>query len=104
MIDAVHDVADQIASLRSVARQQTEQEGAQAATESAYDLSRQRYQAGLGNYLTVLNAEAAVLNQRRLAVDLKARALDSQIALARALGGGYVADAEAPPRLAQAAR
>ena len=104
VIDAVHDVADQIASLRSVARQQTEQEGAQAATESAYDLSRQRYQAGLGNYLTVLNAEAAVLNQRRLAVDLKARALDSQIALARALGGGYVADAEAPPRLAQAAR
>lgn len=103
VIDAVHDVADQIASLRAVARQQAEQASAQAATEAAYDLSRQRYQAGLGNYLTVLNAEAAVLIQRRLAVDLKARAFDSQIALARALGGGYTADADTAPRMAQAA-
>lgn len=103
VIDAVHDVADQIASIQSVARQQAEQTRAQGATESAYDLSTQRYQAGLGNYLTVLNAEAAVLNQRRLAVDLTARALDSQIALARALGGGYAAEADAPAPLGRAA-
>ena len=103
VIDAVHDVADQIASLRSVERQQAEQVRAQSAAESAYDLSTQRYKAGLGNYLTVLNAEAAVLNQRRLAVDLKARSLDSQIALARALGGGYAADADTQNRLARAA-
>jgi hypothetical protein len=38
----------------------------------------------------VLNAEASVLNQRRLGADLKARALDVQIGLIRALGGGYV--------------
>ena len=30
-----------------------------------------------------------MLAQRRLAADLKARALDSQVALIRALGGGY---------------
>ena len=110
VIDAVHDVADQIASLRSVERQQAEQVRAQAAAESAYDLSAQRYKAGLGNYLTVLNAEGAVLSQRRLAVDLRARWLDSQIALARALGGGYsaaadtVATAEPQIRLARAAQ
>ncbi|MEP7299713.1 MAG: TolC family protein, partial [Burkholderiales bacterium] len=61
--------------------------------ESAYDLSTQRYKAGLGTYLTVLNAEATVLNQRRQAADLKARAIDTQIALIRALGGGYAGDA-----------
>ena len=110
VIDAVHDVADQIASLRSVERQQAEQVRALAAAESAYDLSTQRYKAGLGNYLTVLNAEAAVLNQRRLTVDLRARWLDNQIALARALGGGYsagadaVATAEPQTRLARAAQ
>ncbi len=49
----------------------------------------QRYQAGLGTYLHVLSAETAVLNQRRLGVDLTARALDTQVALARALGGGF---------------
>lgn len=94
VIDAVHDVADQISSLRSIERQQLQQVGAQDAAESAYDLAAQRYKAGLGTYLTVLNAEASVLNQRRLAADLKARALDVQIALIRALGGGYVADVQ----------
>ena len=90
VIDAVHDVADQISSLRGVARQQAEQGQAASAAESAYDLATQRYRAGLGTYVTVLNAETAVLTQRRLAADLKGRALESQIALIRALGGGYV--------------
>ncbi len=100
VIDAVHDVADQIGSLRSIERQQREQAQAQAAAESAYDLATQRYKAGLGTYLTVLNAEAGVLNQRRQATDLKARTLDSQIALIRALGGGYVADPADAQRVA----
>ena len=107
VIDAVHDVADQIGSLGSIERQQREQGQAQAAAESAYDLATQRYKAGLGTYLTVLNAEAFLLNQRRQATDLKARALDSQIALIRALGGGYVADAagaQSVAGVAQAAR
>ena len=89
VLDAVHDAADQISSVRGIERQQAEQAKAQAAAESAYDLATQRYKAGLGSYLTVLNAESTVLNQRRLATDLKARALDVQIALIRALGGGY---------------
>ncbi len=89
VIDAVHETADQIASLRAIERQQAEQALAQAAAESAYDLALQRYRAGLSTYLTVLNAESSVLAQRRLAVDLKARALDAQASLAKALGGGY---------------
>ena len=92
VLDAVRDVADQIASLQSVARQQAEQAQAAAAAESAYDIAVQRYKAGLGTYLVVLNAEAAVLNQRRAATDLKARALDTQVALIRSLGGGYAAE------------
>ena len=95
VLDAVHDAADQISSLRSIALQQTQQVGAQAAAESAYDLAAQRFKAGLSTYLTVLNAESSVLNQRRQAVDLKARALDAQIALIRALGGGFSANAVA---------
>jgi NodT family efflux transporter outer membrane factor (OMF) lipoprotein len=95
VLDAVHDVADQLASLGSVGRQQAEQTRAQAAAESAYDLATQRYRAGLGAYLTVLTAETQVLSQRRQAVDLKARALDSQIALIRSLGGGYADDSRA---------
>ena len=92
VVDAVHEAADQIGSLRSIERQQNQQAQAQAAAESSFDLATQRYKAGLATYLTVLNAETNVLAQRRTAVDLKARALDGQVALIRALGGGYVPD------------
>jgi len=92
VIDAVRDVADQVASSQSIVRQQTQQRAAQTAAESAYEIAVQRYKAGLGNYLNVLTAETSVLGQRRLAVDLGARALDTQVALIRALGGGYQAN------------
>lgn len=93
VIEAVREVADQLASAGSITRQQTEQRAAQEAAEGAYDIAVQRYKAGLGNYLNVLTAESAVLNQRRLAVDLAARAMDTRVGLMRALGGGYQADA-----------
>ena len=89
VIDAVRDVADQVASSQAIVRQQTEQRAAQDAAEGAYDIAVQRYKAGLGNYLNVLSAETSVLAQRRLAVDLAGRALETQVALMRALGGGY---------------
>jgi NodT family efflux transporter outer membrane factor (OMF) lipoprotein len=98
LIDAVRDAADQIASLQSIARQRARQADAQGRSEQAYDLALQRFRAGLGTYLTVLSAEINVLNQRRLGADLKARELDSQVALARALGGGYDARAQAEPQ------
>jgi len=89
VLQAVQEAVDQIDSVRSVARQQGEQQAAQGHIESAYDLATQRYRAGLGGYLTVLSAETAVLTQRRQAVDLKARALDVRFSLIRAIGGGW---------------
>lgn len=102
IVDAVREAADSIASLQSIGRQQAEQALAQRSADSAYDLALQRYRAGLSTYLVVLNAESVVLNQRRLAVDLQARTMDTQITLIRALGGGYAAEANglwpsAPP-------
>jgi NodT family efflux transporter outer membrane factor (OMF) lipoprotein len=86
VIDAVHEVADQIGSLRSLQQQQQLQAHAQAAAESAHELAQQRFRAGLGTYLGVLGAETGVLAQRRQALDLQARVLDTQIGLMRALG------------------
>ncbi|KQR43138.1 hypothetical protein ASF94_10760 [Acidovorax sp. Leaf160] len=89
LLDAVHDAADQIASASAIDRQAAEQRQAEAAAESTWAIARQRYQAGLGTYLNVLAAETTVLAQRRQAVDLAARRLDNQVALMRALGGGW---------------
>lgn len=92
VLEAIHEAADAITSLQSLARQQAEQRQALASAEGAYDIAVQRYKAGLGTYLNVLSAESSVLNQRRLGVDLAARVLDARVALFRALGGGYADD------------
>lgn len=93
LVEAVHDVADQIATLQSVEKQAQQQQAAAAAADQAFDLAMQRYRAGLGTYLTVLTAEANVLTQHRATTDLKARNIDANLKLVRALGGGF---SEAP--------
>ena len=92
LVDAVRDVAEQLTSIQAIQRQQVQQRAAQASTQLAYDFAKQRYEAGLSNYLSVLTAEVAVLTQRRQRVDLAARALETQVGLMRALGGGYQAE------------
>ncbi len=92
LIEALREVADQITSQQAVAGQAREQQAAQQAAEGALDLALQRYRAGLGTYLTVLTAEANVLAQRRISIDLKARGIDSNLQLIRALGGGFATD------------
>jgi NodT family efflux transporter outer membrane factor (OMF) lipoprotein len=89
IINAVHDVADQLASMQAVAAERTEQALAAMAAEDAYAGAQQRFRSGLYNALQVLSSESAVLAQRRAAVDLNTRALQNQVALARALGGGF---------------
>ena len=101
LLSAVHDVADQISSVQSVARQLNEQAQSLQSAEQAYDLAVQRYRAGLGNYLTVLTAENTVLTQRRVDADLRTRTLDSQVLLAQSLGGGYTAGKNATVAAAQ---
>ena len=109
VLDGIRDTADQVASAQSITRQQAEQREAASAAEAAYDIALQRYKAGLGTLLNVLSAESGVLTQRRLAVDLAARALDTQVGLIRALGGGTSGAAGGPSvaavsEAAQAAR
>lgn len=89
LLAALREVADEVASLQSIERQQRVQQEALQAAESAFDLARQRYRAGLGNFLIVLNADSNLLAQRRAASDLKARHLAAEVALSRAIGGGW---------------
>ncbi len=89
VLEAVRETADQLNAQQSIVRQREQQTQARSAAEAAYDIARQRYEAGLSGYLTVLSAETSLLNQRRQTVDLQARALSTQVALMRALGGGF---------------
>jgi NodT family efflux transporter outer membrane factor (OMF) lipoprotein len=95
VIDAVRDVADQIASTQAIARQQAEHVQAQGKVQAAYEIAKQRFDVGLTTALNVLTAGSAVLAQQRQGVDLTARALDTQVQLIRALGGGFRDDTAA---------
>jgi len=90
VIDAAHDVADAVASIAGLSRVSVEQARARQATTDAYDIAVIRYRAGLGNYLSVLTAQTQQLVQDRLDADLKSRAFELDVNLARALGGGFV--------------
>jgi NodT family efflux transporter outer membrane factor (OMF) lipoprotein len=96
LVDALREVVDQLASLRSVDAQRTEVLAALGTAEQAYELALARYRAGLGGLLQVLVAETQVLEQRAAGAELRARELDRGIDLVRALGGGFDEERAAP--------
>ena len=76
---------------RGVAVEIKDARAALAESENGYRVIKQRYDAGLSRYTDVLTAENALLAQRRAVADLQAQAFAADVALARALGGGYAA-------------
>ena len=89
LVEALREVVDQLASLKSVDAQRVQLESALASTLEAHALALERFRAGVASYLQVLAAEAPVLEQRNLQASLRARALELSINLMRALGGGF---------------
>ena len=55
-------------------------------------MTQQRYSAGLSRYLEVLTSEDTLVTQRKTVADLQARAFVQDVALVRALGGGFHLD------------
>jgi len=90
LTQALQDVADSAASAQSVQRQLAQRREALASSETAYRIARLRYEGGLSTYVNVLTAEDALIAQRRAVADLEARAFTLDVALVRALGGGFV--------------
>ena len=91
LVQALRDVADVTASQRALAVRLAQSREALAADEDAYRIARLRYEGALSNYQSVLLAEQEVLAQRRVVADLESRAFTLDVALVRALGGGFTA-------------
>jgi NodT family efflux transporter outer membrane factor (OMF) lipoprotein len=96
LLEATREASDALSSTQSLTRQQGEQASALTSAGSAYALAQQRFRAGIGNYLVVLNTESQQLAQQRLTLDLQARQLDTRVALMKALGGGWTDDTAVP--------
>ncbi|HET6972027.1 MAG TPA: efflux transporter outer membrane subunit [Phenylobacterium sp.] len=89
LTQALREVADAAVSSRALDARLAKSREALTASETAYDLARQRYARGLGTYLEVLAAEDALVADRRAVADLETRAFTLDVALVRALGGGF---------------
>jgi NodT family efflux transporter outer membrane factor (OMF) lipoprotein len=86
---ALGEVADAAVSARALDARLAKSREALAASEDAYGLVQTRYRGGLATYLDVLDAEDALIANRRAVADLETRAFTLDIALVRALGGGF---------------
>jgi NodT family efflux transporter outer membrane factor (OMF) lipoprotein len=86
---ALQEVADSAVSSRALTLRLAKSREALTASTKAYDLSRQRYAQGLGTYLDVLTAQDALIGAARTVADLETRAFTLDVALVRALGGGF---------------
>ena len=94
LTDALHDVADQLQTIKVSEIQAKEQAKAEQATKISLQLAQQRQQAGTANMLPVLSAESALLTQQKQTLDISFRRAESQINLIKALGGGYDSKAD----------
>ncbi|WP_291872871.1 efflux transporter outer membrane subunit [Caulobacter sp.] len=89
LTQALREVADVTASEKALTSRLADARQALTANENAYRIARLRYEGQLSTYQSVLLAEQSVLAQRRVVADLESRAFTLDIALIRALGGGF---------------
>jgi NodT family efflux transporter outer membrane factor (OMF) lipoprotein len=91
VITALRETADAVTSRRALDARLIESRSALASFEEANSLARKRYESGLSTYLDVLSAEESVLGARLNVSELETRAFVLDVALVRALGGGFAA-------------
>ena len=89
VVDAARDVSTQALTLRQIDARRRARAEQIAAAEKLHDAVSARVRHGLGDDRSVLVAESEVLQQRDAAATLQAQAISTDIALTKALGGGY---------------
>jgi len=89
VFNAYREVADVVTGRKAAGVRLAHVRDALAASEEAYSIARMRYNGGLSAYLDVLAVEDRMLNARLAVASLESEALGLDIALIRALGGGF---------------
>ncbi|MEP9401248.1 efflux transporter outer membrane subunit [Sphingomonas sp. VNH70] len=87
--DAYRAVADAVVSRRALTVRLAESRQSLADAQGAFRVAQLRYRGGLSRFLDVLAAQDRVLQAQAIVAELDARAFPLDIALVRALGGGF---------------
>ncbi|WP_368669173.1 efflux transporter outer membrane subunit [Pseudomonas tolaasii] len=96
LIHAFKDISDQLIRRRSLDAQQRSVGESIASAQQTYDIAMIAYTRGLTDYLSVLNAQTLLFQQQQIQQRLQAAQLTAHAALAVALGGGLLTDADSP--------
>jgi len=89
LVQALGDVAAVVASQRALVDRLDNTRAALDASAAGWELAKRRYDAGVADYPAVLLAEDRMLADRRAMAVLEARRFTLDLALVRALGGGW---------------
>lgn len=89
---ALQDVADVLASRDAAASQERDAAEAARTSQAGYDLVMKRYRGGLSSYLEALTAQTTAIEAQQAAINAHFRTLALEVALQRALGGGFADD------------
>jgi len=102
---ALREVEDYLIQLRVMAQEQEVQRRALTSARESLRLTRNQYEAGLVDYLSVAVVEATALNAERSALTLLGNRLNASVQLIAALGGGWegLPQADRPPAAQEAA-
>jgi multidrug efflux system outer membrane protein len=94
IISAFQDVEDALVDRTKFGEARVEQVKNVAALQRFRDLAALRYKEGATIYLEVANAEQSLFNAQLSLVSTQSQLFQSYANLYRAMGGGWVADAE----------
>lgn len=94
VLRAVQEVEDGLGGLQALALAADRAGAAVASAQRVLDIATARYEGGATTYLDVVTAQQTVLNNRRLATQLRGQQLATTAFLVKALGGDF---GDAPP-------
>jgi len=86
---AFQQVEDGLSGLTELSQAQTTQNAAVADARRALDIANNRYVGGVTSFLDVVTAQSVLLSNERLATQLLGQQMVTEVALIKALGGGW---------------
>ncbi|HEY2256850.1 MAG TPA: efflux transporter outer membrane subunit [Variovorax sp.] len=89
VLNGFQEVEDNLAALNLLAQERNVQDGAVRSAQNAERVTLNQFRAGTTTYLSVITAQALALNNERTALQLQSRQFAANVALVKAVGGGW---------------